>query len=90
MNKTTLEVQNLKCSGCANTIITQLSREEGISSVRVDEVTSEVSFHYNAQNNLESAVKRLSRLGYPINSEANNLSKKAKSYVSCAVGKMNH
>ena len=88
MKTTTLVIQNLKCHGCAHTIVTQLSKLEGISNVAVTNDNDEVSFSYNSEINLENVVKRLSDLGYPIVGETNSLPKKAKSFVSCAVGRM--
>lgn len=84
----TLKIQNLKCGGCANTIITRLSHIDGIDTVTVNNETDSVSFNYNNENTLNKAVELLSKLGYPVEGEQNPLSKKAKSYVSCAVGRM--
>lgn len=84
-----LEIQNLKCGGCANTIITQLSKLNGIADVHVDNDANEVTFSYTSESELEAVKKKLSDLGYPIDGEANPLGKKAKSFVSCAVGRMN-
>jgi copper chaperone CopZ len=84
-----IKIQNLKCHGCANTIITQLSKLEGVSEVNVNNESDEVSFNYNSEAQFESAKKKLSDLGYPTVGEANSLPKKAKSFVSCAVGRMN-
>jgi copper chaperone CopZ len=86
---TSLTIQNLKCGGCANTIITRLSAIDGIDIVTVNNDTDSVSFNYNNENSLNKAVELLSKLGYPVEGEQNPLSKKAKSYVSCAVGRMN-
>lgn len=86
---TSLTIQNLKCGGCANTIITRLSNIDGIDTVTVNNETDSVSFNYNNENTLNKAVELLSKLGYPVEGEQNPLSKKAKSYVSCAVGRMN-
>lgn len=86
--KTTVKIQNLKCHGCANTIITQLSKLNGIEQVDVNNETDEVSFIYDTKTELQSVQKRLSDLGYPIVGESNPLGKKAKSFVSCAVGRM--
>ncbi|WP_178983697.1 heavy-metal-associated domain-containing protein [Winogradskyella helgolandensis] len=84
----TLKIQNLKCGGCANTIITQLSKLDGISEVQVNNDTDEVSFIASSENDLETVKNKLSQLGYPIDGDANSLPKKAKSFVSCAVGRM--
>ena len=88
MEQTTLHIQNLKCGGCANTITTRLSELKGISEVNVNNDTDAVSFNYNSENELTKAVNLLSSLGYPVEGEANPLTKKAKSFVSCAVGRM--
>ena len=89
MEATTLNIQNLKCHGCANTIVTQLTKLKGISDVTVNNEADAVSFNYSSNAELELATKKLSDLGYPIKGEANSLPKKAKSFVSCAVGRMN-
>ncbi|SHH31842.1 heavy-metal-associated domain-containing protein [Winogradskyella jejuensis] len=88
MGSTTLKIQNLKCGGCANTIVTQLLKIEGISGVIVNNETDEVSLNFELDTQLESVTKKLSDLGYPLKGEANTLPKKAKSFVSCAVGRM--
>lgn len=88
MEQTTLHIQNLKCGGCAHTISTRLAELEGITDVVVDNDADAVSFSYSTQRFKENAVKLLSSLGYPVQGEANSLSKKAKSFVSCAVGRM--
>ncbi len=89
MEATTLNIQNLKCHGCANTIVTQVSKLNGISDVTVDNETDAVSFNYSSDVELELAIKKLSDLGYPVAGESNSLPKKVKSFVSCAVGRMN-
>lgn len=88
METTTVKIQNLKCGGCANTIITQLSKLKGISEVLVNNETHDVTFNYATELGFEDAKKKLSSLGYPMAGEANAMTKKAKSYVSCAIGKM--
>lgn len=89
INSTELKIQNLKCHGCANTITTQLSNLEGISEVQVSNETDMVSFNYLGEKDLEAAIKKLSALGYPAEGESNALFQQAKSFVSCAIGRMN-
>ncbi len=84
----TVKIQNLKCHGCANTIVTQLSKLDGIENVSVNNETDEVSFSHNSETTFKTAKKKLSDLGYPMEGETNSLPKKAKSFVSCAVGRM--
>lgn len=88
--KTTLEIQNLKCGGCANTITTRLSALENIDNVIVDNENDSVSFEHKDELSLKEATNLLSKLGYPVVGENNPLTKKAKSFVSCAVGRMNN
>lgn len=87
--KTTVEIQNLKCHGCASTITNKLAEIENINEVIVDVENNSVSFEYNSDNTLELAKKKLHQLGYPLVGEENKFQTKAKSYVSCAVGRMN-
>ena len=86
--KTTIIIQNLKCGGCANTITTKLSGIEGISDVTVNVETSTVSFNYKNENDLLAVKSKLSAIGYPEEGEKNSVVSKAKSFVSCATGKM--
>lgn len=81
----TIQVVNIKCGGCRNTVISGLQKE-GFNNVDVNIETQEVSF----EGDVEKATSLLSRMGYPeVNSEeAKSMMKKAKSYVSCAIGKM--
>ena len=89
IKNTELRVQNLKCHGCANTITSQLSKLEGITEVVVSNDTDSVKFKYTDASHLDAVIKKLSALGYPIEGESNALHQKAKSFVSCAVGRMN-
>lgn len=88
--ETTIQIQDLKCSGCANTILTQLSKLNGITKVTVNNDSDQVSFIHNSDKDFDVAKKKLSDLGYPMIGEANTLPKKAKSFVSCAVGRMSN
>lgn len=88
MKNTTIKIQNLKCHGCANTIITQLTKLEGISGLTVNNDTDEVTLNFESDSQLVTVNKKLSELGYPLVGENNSLPKKAKSFVSCAVGRM--
>lgn len=80
-------IQNLKCGGCAHTIQTELNKLEGVTDTTVNEETSVVEF-VAEEDRIDTVAKRLDELGYPIENDPNNVLKKAKSYVSCAVGKM--
>ncbi len=88
--KTTVEIQNLKCNGCASTINNKLSGLDNIKGVSVDVENHSVSFEYDKEETFEIAKKELHKLGYPLVGEENKLQSKAKSYVSCAIGRMNN
>jgi len=85
---TTLHIQNLKCGGCAHTVTTKLSSIENIENVMVDVENDAVTFDFVSETDLETVKQKLLTLGYPAVGESNPLSAKAKSFVSCAVGRM--
>ncbi len=87
--KTSVAIQNLKCGGCENTIVKKLHALKGITDISVNISDSILSFSYETKNGLETVKKELSRLGYPIEGYKNTLDKKAKSYISCAIGRIN-
>lgn len=86
--KTTINIQNLKCGGCANTIITKVSSLENVNEVTVNVEDSTVTFNTPSEKEIEDVKSKLSVLGYPAEGENNSVISKAKSYVSCATGKM--
>jgi len=85
---TSIIVQNLKCGGCVNTIIGKLSEISNVSNILVDKDLSTVSF--NTQNSDDALVvkEKLKSLGYPSIEDTNGVITKAKSFVSCAAGKL--
>ncbi|MGC6429413.1 MAG: heavy-metal-associated domain-containing protein [Jejuia sp.] len=87
--KTTLAIQNLKCNGCSSTIIKRLSALNSIENVTINKENSSVTFSYNNETTLETAKNQLKILGYPVLGEKNAISTKAKSFVSCAIGRIN-
>ena len=86
--RNTIYIQNLKCGGCASTIIKNISQIESISVIEVNVEESAVIFHASSEEKIEEVKNILKKIGYPANGEQNSLGLKAKSYVSCAVGKM--
>ncbi|MDF0707872.1 heavy-metal-associated domain-containing protein [Flagellimonas okinawensis] len=86
--KTTLQVQNLKCGGCAKTISNKLSEIKDIKDVIVEKDSSSVSFDHQSADDASLVKETLRKLGYPTIDEQNGLVEKAKSFVSCASGKM--
>ncbi|WP_370478422.1 heavy-metal-associated domain-containing protein [Tamlana flava] len=85
---TTLEVQNLKCGGCANSIKEKLSLLPNVKDISVDVEHSLVSFSLDEESTVATVKTLLSKIGYPVTGNENPLATKAKSFVSCAVGRM--
>lgn len=86
---TRLEIQNLKCGGCANTITTKLSNLEFVENVKINNEDSSVSFTYTNKEILPTIKRLLFKLGYPEIGDKNEITTKAKSFVSCAIGRIN-
>ena len=86
-----ISVENIKCGGCASTIKTKISEMEMVDSCDVDVENDIVSIEGNEQYRT-AVAERLLELGYPESGTAEGLKAakaKAKSFVSCAVGRMN-
>ena len=84
---TVIKIENLKCGGCAATIKKGLLSIENVSDVLVDVENDTVSI--TSENVLIDLIKeKLSKLGYPEVGDKNTLVHKAKSFVSCAVGRI--
>lgn len=86
--KTTLEIVNLKCGGCANSIKKGISLIEGVNEVSVELETSKVTVDVENETVVDEVKTKLSSMGYPEVGDANTLMHKAKSFVSCATGRM--
>ena len=86
--KTIIKIENLKCHGCANTITKGMEKFTEVETVKVNVEDSTVELSYEGNDEtIEKFKNKLSKLGYP---EAGDNSgfKMAKSFVSCAVGRM--
>ncbi|HEY9017446.1 heavy metal-associated domain-containing protein [Thiomicrospira sp.] len=85
-----LDVDNIKCGGCAHSIVSKLSGLDGVSDVAVDIEQGQVTF--SSKNELIDQVKlQLKNMGYPETGSLEGLGAagaKAKSFVSCAIGKV--
>ena len=82
-----IQIENLKCGGCAATIKKGILGLEGINEVAIDVEKSIVSI-VSEKENLEEIKLKLSKLGYPEVGDKNTVLHKAKSFVSCAVGRL--
>jgi copper chaperone CopZ len=90
--KKTFEVANIKCSGCANTVTKELNKT-GFSEVEVDLSCEPRKVTVMLDDMATEALLQstLRKLGYPFFDEEVNaidgVSLKAKSFISCAIGK---
>ncbi|GGG51276.1 heavy-metal-associated domain-containing protein [Bizionia arctica] len=85
---TSIIVQNLKCGGCANTITNKLSKIKNISDLEIDIEGSKISFNYLHDDDISLVKETLKKIGYPLDLDQNTIVSKAKSYISCATGKL--
>ena len=90
MKKQTFQVQNVKCGGCANTLMTKLNDAFGTIEVNLEVMPREITLKI-ADEEVPALREALKSLGYPMADEmlgfVENKTAQAKSFVSCAVGK---
>ena len=90
--KQNFEVLNVKCGGCANTLKSSLKDLFGEVEVNLEVDPRIISLNIDEEKIPELRIK-LKKLGYPMSDEDltkfEDISTTAKSYVSCAIGKIN-
>lgn len=88
----TLEVYNVKCGGCANTLTSSLKEEFGEVTVDLNVDPRKITLDIE-DSKLEELKLKLRGLGYPLTTDDlsgfDKAAATAKSFVSCAVGKFN-
>ena len=85
-----IEVENIKCGGCARTIRTRLGKIEGVGSMEIDIEQGRVTVEA-PDDTREQLVATLLANGYPEKGSVEGIKAaraKAKSFVSCAIGRM--
>lgn len=87
----TYEVQNVKCGGCANTLKKSLAEQFGEVEVDLEAMPRKITLDIEPEQ--EEALKlALRKIGYPLVGDAlgtfATIETKAKSFVSCAIGKI--
>lgn len=82
--KQIIEVENIKCGGCANSIQLALLKIDDVEHVKIDMEKEQIEVSGNVDR--EAILTKLNDLGYPEKGN-NSILKKAKSYVNCAIGK---
>lgn len=85
-----IEVENIKCGGCANSITNKLTALPGIDSVDVDIDEGRITLGGD-ESQREIVAGELLKMGYPETGTAEGMkaaAAKAKSFVSCAIGRL--
>jgi copper chaperone len=80
----TVEVENMSCGGCVNSITKGLKTIDGVEAVEVDLENGKITV--DGEFDQPSVLEKLSSMGYPEKGN-NTFFKQAKSFVSCASGK---
>jgi len=85
------EVFNVKCGACASTLKSKLYKEFGEIDVNLNVIPRKITLVIE-DIDVEKLSKALRTLGYPFASEEmsfmDSTSAKAKSFISCGIGKM--
>lgn len=82
---TIIQVENIKCGGCINSIKTALLKIANVQEVNIDQETEKININSTVFIDRQEIVNQLAKMGYPEVGN-NNLMHKAKSYISCAIG----
>ena len=85
-----IDVENIKCGGCANTIESKLKKLDSVTQVSVNVEQGQVTVEADDDSRAQ-LVETLLASGYPEKGTAEGLKAakaKARSFVSCAIGKM--
>ena len=89
--KVNIEVENIRCGGCSNTITKKLLALDGVEHVDIAIEEQIVTIEANDDSNRSAYIEALYKMGYPERGTVEGmtaLKEKAKSIVSCAVGKI--
>ncbi len=85
-----IEIENLKCGGCEASILKGLKSIDGVSNVTVNRASQTVEVQ--APATLRGKItEQLRHMGYPEKGSISGISAglaNAKSYVSCAIGRV--
>ena len=89
--KQTFEVKNVKCGGCTGTLTKSLLEEFGEVEVNLEVEPRQITLEIE-EDKIEALTLKLRSLGYPLTTDElttfQTVGTTAKSFVSCAIGKM--
>ena len=93
MSRETFRVENVKCEGCATTLKRHLEPYFGSVEVDLSKMPREIVLDIE-QEQIPKLQELLLALGYPLVDEqlgfATRAAAKAKSFVGCAIGKIEY
>ncbi len=91
MSQASFEVLNVKCGGCASTLKKKLKPLFGEVTVDIDVMPRKITLDIE-QDDIPALAKELKTLGYPLAQEdmsfLEEYKAKAKSFISCSIGKI--
>jgi copper chaperone len=83
-----IKVENIKCNGCANSIINGLKNIPGVQNVNIDIENGIVKIDDSENLDKSIVLSKLLSMGYPEPGKGSGLTT-ATSYVSCMIGRIN-
>lgn len=89
--KTFIDLDNLKCGGCATSIKEVVLEVSGVSKVDVLVNEGRIIIHHPEAIDIIAVKAKLRNLGYPEKGSVHGIEKlglNAKSYVSCVIGRV--
>ena len=85
-----VEVENIKCGGCENSIVKGINSVAKVTNLVIDQEKQMVSFS-GEESIKQLVIDKLKSMGYPENGSVSGLEAgitNAKSFVSCAIGRI--
>ncbi len=89
--KISIEVENIRCGGCANTITKKLMSLDGVENIDIAIDEQVVTIETENESTRDIYIDALFAMGYPEQGSVEGmtaLKEKAKSVVSCAIGRV--
>jgi copper chaperone len=86
--KEMIVIQNLKCDGCVGSITKALKKFPEVETVSVDFETATITIGTTTASKRKQYERALTHAGYPPVGENNSMGRKAKSFISCAIGRL--
>ena len=86
-----ITVDNLKCGGCENTIKKTLQKIRGVEKVSIHPENNQIDVMHDEIVTRNMITHALKSIGYPESGTEEGLGamvSNAKSYISCAIGRM--